>query len=85
MTKSEVIKYIKTDPEIMHGATCIKGTRIPVAQIPSMMADGMTMEEILREYPSLTEKAIKAALKFASYLCEKKHYTTMLEKDLLNN
>jgi len=67
MTKQEVLKYIKSDQQIMHGLPCIKGTRIPVSQIPSMMADGMSISQILKEYPSLSEKAIKAALKYCSF------------------
>jgi len=69
MTKKEVMKYIKSSPEIMHGVPCIIGTRIPVSQIPSMLADGMTINQILKEYPSLTKEAIKAALKYSSYAC----------------
>lgn len=69
MTKQEVQQYIKSDPEIMHGLPCINGTRIPVAQIPSMIADGMSIKQILKEFPSLTAEAIKAALKYSSYAC----------------
>ncbi|MBW8048758.1 MAG: DUF433 domain-containing protein [Cytophagales bacterium] len=38
----------------MHGKPCIKGTRIPVQLIVSMLADGMSEQEIIKEYPSLT-------------------------------
>ncbi len=69
MTKQQVLKYVKSDRDIMHGLPCVKGTRIPIAQIPSMIADGMTIQQILKEYPSLTEKSIRAALKYASYAC----------------
>jgi uncharacterized protein (DUF433 family) len=69
MKKEEVMKFIKADPDIMHGIPCIKGMRIPVAQIPSMLADGMTINQILKEYPSLSLKSIRAALKYASYAC----------------
>ena len=69
MKKEEVMKFIKSDPEIMHGVPCIKGTRIPVSQVPGMLADGMTIKQILKEYPSLTEESIRAALKYSSYAC----------------
>jgi uncharacterized protein (DUF433 family) len=69
MNREEVMKYISSDMEIMHGQPCIKGTRIPVGQIPAMIADGMTIKQILKEYPSLTDQSIRAALKYSSYAC----------------
>jgi uncharacterized protein (DUF433 family) len=67
MSKEEVLNHISSDPEIMHGKPCIKGTRIPVWLVVSMLGDGMTEEEILKQYPSLVYADIKAALKYASY------------------
>jgi uncharacterized protein (DUF433 family) len=70
MTKEIVYKYISTDPEIMHGKPCVKGTRIPVWLVVSMIADGDSMEDILINYPSLTDESIHACLKYASFMCE---------------
>ena len=66
----DIYKYISSDPQIMHGKPCIIGTRIPVSLIVSMIADGMSITTILREYPSLTKDSIKAALKYASQSVE---------------
>lgn len=52
--RNEIYEQISSDPEIMHGKPCIKGTRIPVQLIVSMLADGMSEQEIIKEYPSLT-------------------------------
>ena len=70
MTDEEVYKHISSDPEILHGRPCVKGTRIPVWLVVAMLGDGMTEEEILREYPSLNLIDIKACLKFASYVVD---------------
>ena len=59
-------EYITVDPEIHHGEPCIKGTRIPVSMIVKSIEDGILSEEILKEYPQLTEEAIQAALAYAS-------------------
>ena len=67
MSKEETLSHISSDPEIMHGKPCIKGTRIPVWLVVSMLGDGMTEDEILQQYPSLSLQDIKAALKYASY------------------
>lgn len=70
MTKKEVFNIITTDPEVMHGKPCVKGTRITVWLVVSMIADGETEEDILRNYPSLTNQSIRACLKYASFTCE---------------
>lgn len=59
-------QHIKTDQEIHHGTPCIAGTRIPVAIILGSLADGMTAEEIISEYPQLKLDDIQAALAYAS-------------------
>jgi len=50
----------------MGGVPCIRGLRIPVATIVSLVADGMTTGEIIKHYPDLEEEDIKEALHFAS-------------------
>ncbi len=58
--------YIASDPKIHHGKTCIKGTRIPVSVISDNLKAGITPNEILKSYPSLTVEAIQAAIAFES-------------------
>ena len=57
---------IATDPKICHGQACVKGTRIPVHQIVHMLANGDTIEELLKEYPSLERKDVLACLDYAA-------------------
>jgi len=57
---------ITIDPNICHGQACIKGARIPVHQIIHMMANGDTIEELVKEYPSLTRDDILACLDYAA-------------------
>ncbi|MFQ6035587.1 MAG: DUF433 domain-containing protein [Sedimentisphaerales bacterium] len=61
---------ITIDPNICHGQACIKGTRIPVHQIIAMLANGDTIEELLKEYPSLKRDDILACLDYAACLAE---------------
>lgn len=51
-----------TNPDIHHGEPCFAGTRIPVRMIAGSLADGMTVEQILEEYPQLTAEDIQQAL-----------------------
>ena len=57
---------IEIDPKKLGGKPVIKGTRIPVYLILEMLANGMSVEEILREYPELTEEDVREAIKYAS-------------------
>jgi uncharacterized protein (DUF433 family) len=58
--------HIFVDPEIHHGEPCIKGTRVPVSMIVGSVADGMSFDEILDEYPQLKKESIQAALAYAA-------------------
>ena len=48
------------------GVPCIRGLRIPVSRIVSMVADGMPVESMLRYYPDLEAADIPAALHYAA-------------------
>ncbi len=61
---------ISVNPNICHGQACIRGTRIPVHQIIKMMANGNTIDELLRAYPSITADDIFACLDYAAELAE---------------
>jgi uncharacterized protein (DUF433 family) len=60
--------YISADPQVMHGAVCFRGTRIPVSVVLDNLADGETLERILDQYPSLKREHIPAALAYAADL-----------------
>ena len=68
------IKRISSDPDILHGKPCIKGTRIPVYLIVSLIAEGTSEKEILQDYPSLSKEDLKAALFYASKLTKYEAY-----------
>ncbi len=59
-------QYIERNPEIMLGKPVIKGTRIGVELVMRKLADGYTMEDLLKSYPHLKKKQILAALEYAA-------------------
>ena len=59
-------KLIESNPSIMMGKPVIAGTRIPVELILEKIAAGETIDQLLEEYPRLTEEGIRAALDSAS-------------------
>ena len=54
--------------------TCNKGTRIPVYVIVEMVANGLSIKDILKEYPELSEEDVKAALRYAASLLKRETY-----------
>ena len=60
------MKYITSDPSIMMGKPVISGTRITVEFILEKLSSGETIPMLLKEYPHLSEEAIKEALAFAA-------------------
>ena len=67
----ELLERVIIDPNILVGKPVIRGTRIPVYLIVELMASGMDVGEVLREYPELKEEDVKAALLYASRLLER--------------
>ena len=63
-----VVERITVDPNICHGKPCIKGTRILVSVILDNVAAGLTLDQILSEYPSLDADDIRAAVAYAADL-----------------
>ena len=57
---------ITIDPNQMDGVPCIRGLRIPVATVVSLVAEGLTREEILADLPDLEEEDIAQALRYAA-------------------
>ncbi len=64
----ELLDRIEVDPGKLGGKPVIRGTRIPVSLIVQLVASGMSTDEIIREYPELTEEDIRAALLYAAKL-----------------
>jgi uncharacterized protein (DUF433 family) len=59
---------ITVDPGVCHGQACIKGTRIIVSLVLDNLAAGVTHEDLLRSYPSLSPEDIQAAIAYAAEL-----------------
>jgi uncharacterized protein (DUF433 family) len=57
---------ISIEHRIMGGVPCVRGTRIPVATVVGMVAEGMTPDEILADFPQLALEDIHDALRYAA-------------------
>jgi uncharacterized protein (DUF433 family) len=59
---------ITFDPMVMGGRACVRGIRITVALVVNLVANGMSVEDISREYPDLEREDIRQSLQYASAL-----------------
>ncbi len=58
--------YIIRDPRVCSGAPVIKGTRVLLRTVLASLAEGATIEDILADFPTLTEEGVRAAIAFAA-------------------
>jgi len=63
---NSVLDRISIDPNVCFGKPCIRGTRIWVSLILDYLASGMTVEEVIQEYPYLTHEDILAAIAYGA-------------------
>ena len=61
---------ITFDPDLMGGRACIRGMRITVSSIVNLVANGMSVEEIIADYPYLEPDDIRQALVYAAWLAD---------------
>ncbi|WFE35650.1 DUF433 domain-containing protein [Micromonospora sp. WMMD975] len=57
---------ITVDPDVMGGAPCVRQSRIPVATLLAMMAEGMSVTDILTDLPFLDEEDMAEVLNYAA-------------------
>ena len=66
---------ITFDPDVLGGKACIRGMRMSVSLIVNLVANGMTVDEIIEEYPDLEPGDIQQALRYAAWAAEDILYT----------
>ena len=65
-----LLDRISIDPDVVHGRPAIRGTRMRVTDVLSLLAAGAEQAEILQDYPYLTSEDIKACLAYAAALAD---------------
>ncbi len=79
MTREELLSRISVDLQVCFGKPCIKGHRIRVSLILDFLASGMSVKEILDEYPGLVEADIYACLAYAAEMARERYGDIPLE------
>jgi uncharacterized protein (DUF433 family) len=66
-------EWITVDADLMGGVPTVRGLRIPVATVVSMVADGMTVQEICADLPERTPEDVAEALRYAAETVRERH------------
>ena len=60
---------VSVNPRVCHGKPCIKGTRIPVQDVLELVAEGLSFEQVIKDYyPDIAVEDIQACLHYAAAL-----------------
>jgi uncharacterized protein (DUF433 family) len=79
MSSSQLLSRISIDPKICFGKPCIKGHRIWVSLILDFLASGMTMAEIVKEYPQLQTEDILACIAYGAEMSRERFVEIPIE------
>ena len=74
-----LLERISIDPRVCFGKPTVRGTRIWVALILDLLAGGMTMGELLEEYPQLTTEDIRAAIAYGAEMSRERYVVLPIE------
>ncbi len=72
IVKAKLLERITIDPKVNGGKPSIRNMRFSVTQMLELLASGMTIEEILKDYPYIEKEDIQACLNFAAGMANTK-------------
>lgn len=80
MERDELLKRISVDPEVCFGKPCVRGHRIWVSLILDLLASGMSVDEVLAQYPQLDREDILACLAYGAEMSRERFVEVPLER-----
>ena len=80
MERNELLKRISVNPNVCFGTPCIRGHRIWVSLILDLLASGMTVEQVLEQYPQLSREDILACVAYGAEMSRERFVEVPLER-----
>ncbi len=74
-----MLERISIDPRVCFGKPCIRGSRIWVILVLDLLSAGLSIEEILEEYPQLSREDILACVAYGAEMSRERFVTVPLE------
>jgi uncharacterized protein (DUF433 family) len=78
--RDELLGRISVDPRICFGKPCIRGHRIWVSLILDLLAAGLSVEEVLEEYPQLSREDVLACVAYGAEVSRERFVDVPLER-----
>jgi uncharacterized protein (DUF433 family) len=79
MDREELLNRISIDPAICFGKPCIRGHRIWVSLVLDLLASGWTFQDVLENYPGLSEADIRACIAYGAEMSRERYVEIPLE------
>jgi uncharacterized protein (DUF433 family) len=76
---AKLLERISIDPQVCFGKPCIRGHRIWVSLILDLLATGMSIPEILEEYPGLEEADVRACIAYGAEMARERFVEVPME------
>jgi len=73
MTKNELLSRISVSPDVCFGKPCIAGHRVWVSLVLDLLASGMTITEVLAQYPGITEEDVLACIAYGAEMSRERY------------
>ena len=73
MTREELLTRISIDPQVCFGTPCIRGTHIWVSLVLDLLASGSSTQEVLENYPGLTEDDVRACIGYGAEMTRERY------------
>lgn len=70
---------ISVNPNVCFGKPCVRGTRIWVSLVLDFLANGATVDDILREYPQLTREDVQACIAYGAEAARERFIPVVIE------
>jgi len=79
MDREKLLKRISINPEICFGKPCIRGHRIWVSLVLDLLASGMSVDDVLKEYPQLQPEDIYACIAYGAEMSRERYVDIAME------
>ena len=79
MNKRDLLSRISVDPAVCFGKPCIRGHRIWVSLVLDLLASGVTIEQLLEEYPGIEHADVLACIAYGAEMSRERYVEVALE------
>ncbi len=79
MTRDELLSRITINPQVCFGKPCVRGHRIWVSLILDFLASGMSVEEVLEDYPDLSRQDVLACIAYGAEMSRERYVEIPIE------